>query len=69
MEEFARSVGGVLIYLWDSEEKKELPESDHPSRKYPAIESEKNLREYLIAPNYPIVFSLSFVYSCSLESF
>jgi len=41
-------VGGVLIYLWDSEEKKELTESDRPSRKHPATESEKNLRDYFI---------------------
>jgi hypothetical protein len=38
MEEFARSVGGVLICLWDSEEKKGLTESDRPSRKHPATD-------------------------------
>jgi hypothetical protein len=52
-----------LTRLWKMEEKKYLTESDHPSRKHLAIESEKNLREYLIATNYPLAFSLPFVYS------
>jgi hypothetical protein len=57
MEEFARSMRGVLLHLWDIEEEKE------------GTESETNLREYFTAPTCPLVFSLSFVYSCSLESF
>jgi hypothetical protein len=57
MEKFARSVEVALPRIWDIEEEKE------------GTESETNLREYFIAPTCPLVFSLSFVYSCSLESF
>jgi hypothetical protein len=47
----------VLPRIWAIEEEKE------------GTESETNLRGYFIAPTCPLVFSLFFVYSCSLESF
>jgi hypothetical protein len=40
----------VLTRLWKIEEEKCLTKSEYISRKHPATESEKNLRNYFIAP-------------------
>jgi hypothetical protein len=56
-----------LTRLWKIEEKKELPESDHLSRKHPTTESKTNLRGYFIATTCHLVFCYFRVWLFSRE--